>query len=126
MNTITLGQWGEKAACRYLIKKGLTILETNYRCPAGEIDIIGRDKEFLVFIEVKTRRSTSYGLPMESIHYNKQKKYAKIALYFIKGKKLFDMNYRFDIVEVYVTNNRTDKINHLPNAFQPGASSLFY
>ena len=67
MSNLSTGNYGEDLACKYLRKIGYDILERNYRIRGGEIDIIARDKEFLVFVEVKTRFTHEYGLPVESV-----------------------------------------------------------
>lgn len=113
-----LGDWGEEQAKKYLESKGLTILEKNYRCKLGEIDLIAFDGEYLVFIEVKTRTSDAYGFPMEAVGKRKQTKYIQIASVYTKEKSLYGRSFRFDIVEVMVSRQGQGTINHIPNAFQ--------
>ena len=78
------GKAGEDLAVRYLKKKGYKVLEQNYTCPVGEIDIIARDKKTIVFVEVKTRRSMSYGSARLAITPHKQRKISMTALYYLK------------------------------------------
>ena len=112
-----LGQQGETAAISFLQTRGFTILETNYRTKPAEIDIIARDKDFLCFIEVKTRRSLKKGLPKESVNYSKQKKIIMGATFYLKEKKQMNSRIRFDVVEVLEKNGKFD-INLIENAFQ--------
>ena len=74
-----LGTEGERIAERYLKKKGFTILERNYRCPIGELDLIVLDRRVVVFVEVKTRSDGRFGSPLESVHRHKQKRMIKAA-----------------------------------------------
>lgn len=94
-----IGAEGEEAAARYLLQNKYTILERNYRCKLGEIDIIAKDRGDMVFIEVKTRSSMDYGLPCEAVNYRKQDKIKKVAQLYLMNKSI-DMNVRFDIVEI--------------------------
>ena len=74
MNNIALGIYGEKLALKYLKKQKYKILEKNFRCALGEIDIVAKDGGFLVFVEVKTRSSNAFGEPMEAVDFYKQRK----------------------------------------------------
>ncbi|NOQ41944.1 MAG: DUF91 domain-containing protein, partial [Desulfuromusa sp.] len=76
---LALGAWGEEQAVNYLLKQGMKIIERNFRTPIGEIDIIARDKKFLGFLEVKTRRSTACGTPHEAVGQRKQRQIARTA-----------------------------------------------
>ncbi|MCI5160391.1 MAG: YraN family protein, partial [Candidatus Electrothrix sp. AUS1_2] len=98
---------------RYLEKLGYTILERNYRLRTGEVDIIARDKEYLVFIEVKTRRSATFGSPFEAVDARKQQQILKIASAYIGGK---DIPVRFDVVAVHLSG-REIRVEVLKNAF---------
>ena len=109
----TTGRSGEDAAVRYLEKMGYTILERNYRLRTGEVDIIARDKEYLVFIEVKTRRSATFGSPFEAVDARKQQQILKIASAYVGGK---DIPVRFDVVAVHLSG-RAIRVEVLKNAF---------
>ena len=109
----TIGRCGEDAAVRYLEKMGYTILERNYRLRIGEVDIIARDEEYLVFIEVKTRRSTTFGSPFEAVDTRKQQRIFKVASAYV-GEK--DIPVRFDVVAVYL-NGQDIRVEILKNAF---------
>lgn len=117
MNSKQLGRWGEERAAEYLHEKGLNIVEHNYRCPIGEMDLIAHQDDTLVFVEIKTRRSLNFGLPAESVTFKKQRKYLKIAQYYMKEKGIADVNCRFDVVEVMVTPDGSCQFNHIINAF---------
>ena len=95
-----LGKKGEEIAIRFLKKKGYRILEKNYVCKMGEMDIIAREKDTLAFIEVKTRTSTTFGPPQLAVNLTKQMQLSKVALYFLKEKKLEDVKARFDVVAI--------------------------
>ncbi|MDP4179127.1 MAG: YraN family protein [Bacillota bacterium] len=114
-----IGNYGETLAVNYLLSLGYKLIETNYRCKLGEIDIICSDKEYIVFSEVKTRYSNNFGFPSESVNIKKQYKIYKTAQYYILNKKVFNYNYRFDVIEV-ILNLDEEKpiINLLTNAFQ--------
>lgn len=112
-----IGEAGEKAVVSYLKKKGFKILEQNFTCPAGEIDIIVKDKKTIVFVEVKTRRSLSYGSARMAITPKKQRKISMAALYYLKTKHKMDQRARFDVVTVLATGEK-QSIDHIQNAFE--------
>ena len=111
-----LGRRGEEIAARHLRKQGLRILERNFRCAVGEIDIIAEQDDELVFVEVKTRRSDTYGEPALSVDTNKQRKIARVALAYISMKGLEDRNGRFDVISVLLKGGRTT-VEHIEHAF---------
>ena len=108
-----IGRAGEDLAAQYLKQQGYTILERNYRLRIGEVDIIARDEEYLVFIEVKTRRSTRFGSPFEAVDARKQQQIVKIAAAYLQGKEL---PVRFDVVAVHL-NEQDVRVEILKNAF---------
>ena len=114
----TLGKTGEDAAATYLTKQGYRICQRNYRVPTGEIDIIAKENDTIVFIEVKTRRSLSCGTPAQSVGYHKQQKIIQTARWFLRQGQLEGCPCRFDIIEVYVFSEKTLKIQHLKGAFE--------
>ncbi|MBP2635479.1 MAG: hypothetical protein H6Q72_1386 [Firmicutes bacterium] len=116
MNHIAKGEKGEQSAANFLKKHGYVIVATQYRAKTGEIDIIAKDKDCLVFVEVKTRSSTLYGFPAEAVNYRKQRKIINTALCFIKQQGITDSACRFDILEVYLQKDTT-QYNHIINAF---------
>ncbi|RLE08726.1 YraN family protein [Candidatus Aerophobetes bacterium] len=95
-----LGRRGEAIAVSFLKKQGYKIIERNYRSKLGEIDIIAREKDNIVFVEVKTRRSDDFGLPQEAVSYRKQRRLTKIALGYLAYHRLRGMNCRFDVVGI--------------------------
>jgi putative endonuclease len=114
-----LGRDGEQIAEKYLRKKGYRLVERNYRCPLGELDLIALDRRVIVFVEVKTRVDESYGPPLESVHPRKQQKMIGAAQYFLSQHKLQDREARFDVVGVSLTGD-TPVIEHIENAFELG------
>ena len=112
---INTGKLGEQVALNYLTEKGYNVLETNYRNKIGEVDIIAYDNDILAFIEVKTRMGNDYGYAYESVNSRKQKKIANTSLMYIQKNKLYDVQVRFDVIEVYPMEKTS--INHFENAF---------
>ncbi len=101
MNKRSFGGVGEQLAAEYLEKSGFIILDRNYRSGRfGEIDIVAVEKEFLCFIEVKTRTSSYFGTPAQAVGHAKRQKLRALAWIYIKHKNLGERNMRFDIVEV--------------------------
>lgn len=100
MSTINFGNYGEDLACKYLKDLGYKVLERNFRIRGGEIDIVAKDKEYLVFVEVKARWSHEYGLPVESITPWKIKALLKTALFYLMKIRWGDKPYRIDMVSV--------------------------
>ena len=115
---INLGTQGENLAAHYLKSKGFQILVRNYRQKTGEIDIIARDGQWLVFIEVKTRKSLRFGQPYEAVTLKKQSQISRIALDYITRNKLHDQLVRFDVISVLMKSDETADITHLPNCFE--------
>lgn len=119
LNKKTLGDIGEIAAVRYLESQGYNIIDKNFRCKLGEIDIIAADNDVIAFIEVKTRSSELFGQPGEAVNYYKQRKIVKTALAFISNKKLYDWMCRFDVVEIIADDfGNVININLVKNAFE--------
>jgi putative endonuclease len=116
VNNRTLGCQTEKMAVDYLVKKGYSIQETNFRCRLGEIDIIAKDKEYIAFVEVKYRKTDKNGLPREAVNIFKQRTIIKVAKYYLMRYNLYDSNCRFDVVEMKGSLENVE-INLLQNAF---------
>ncbi|MFA5352876.1 MAG: YraN family protein [Thermodesulfovibrionales bacterium] len=112
----SLGIQGEEAAVLHLRSKGFRILHRNYRTPLGEADIIARDGETLVFVEVKARRSDYHGQPFEAVVPRKQERLGRIALYYLKGQKT-ERLVRFDVVSI-LAGDKGYEINHIKDAFR--------
>ena len=103
------GQHGETLAAEFLSRNGYTLLERNYRTRNAEIDIIARDHDCICFVEVKTRTSRKKGLPRESVHHTKQQKLISGASFYLKEKKLFDQQVRFDVIEIFIPRVTRDE-----------------
>jgi len=116
MQRQALGKWGEEQAAVYLQRQGLQIVERNYRCPLGEIDIIARDGDCLVFCEVKTRSSSRYGLPQEAVAWSKQQKIIKVASWYL-GDREPATDIRFDVIAITRSAAGKAEIGWLPAAF---------
>ncbi|RMF85583.1 MAG: YraN family protein [Nitrospinota bacterium] len=95
-----LGRWGEEVARRYLRSQGYRILACNYHCPLGEIDLVAEEGGTVVFVEVKTRTSQSYGPPQQAVGYHKQHKLQQVAWYYLLEQGWTDRPCRFDIVAI--------------------------
>ena len=111
-----LGKEGELIAQQFLQKKGFQILHCNWQHLRYEVDIVAYDKEFLVFIEVKTRSSMRYGFPDESVDFKKEKMLIEAAEIYLEKKDLFN-EVRFDIVSV-IKNEKEERVYHIVDAFQ--------
>jgi len=111
------GELGERAAKRFLQKAGLKFLAANFRSDRGEIDLIFRDGDCLVFIEVKTRSSESWTRPAAAVNARKKKLLSQTALDYLKLLKNPAVKIRFDIVEVLLADGDVREIRHLPNTF---------
>ena len=114
---ISLGQEGERAAERYLGKKGYKLIERNYRCSGGELDLIVIDRRVIVFVEVKTRTGQSFGTPLEAVEFRKQQRMIRAAQSYLASKGLHQREARFDVVGVSWAG-REPLIEHIENAFE--------
>ncbi|MGI6175296.1 MAG: YraN family protein [Christensenellales bacterium] len=111
------GAEGERIARQYLIRQGYAVIEQNYRTQHGELDLIAVDSEgTLVFVEVKTRTNTYYGLPRESVTTKKQARVRMVATEYMQAKNAFHQAVRFDVIEVFRAGGDVD-IQHIKNAF---------
>ena len=115
-NNVEVGSYGQKLAERYISDEGFHIIERNFRCRSGEIDLVARDGDYIVFIEVKYRRSLEYGYPCEAVGYHKQRHIKRVAQYYIMIKNLNNQDFRFDILEI-IDNAENPEINLIKNAF---------
>ena len=113
---IITGKEGEKIAAAFLKKNGYRIIEINFRCPIGEIDIVAKEKDDLVFVEVKTRNSMELGYPEQAVGIRKQKKMSQLALWYLQKKKIADTNARFDVVAVTLIPKKNE-VKLIKNAF---------
>lgn len=116
-----LGKAGEDLAAQALRQRGYAILDRNYRCRYGEVDIIGKLGEIVVFIEVKTRSSERYGAPQEAVTARKQRQLAMVAHHFLTEHGLGDSPCRFDVVAVLADGHGPAHIEIIPGAFDLAA-----
>lgn len=115
-NTKSTGSHGEDLACEFLKKHGYTILERNYRIRGGEIDIVCKDQDYLVFVEVKTRYSHEYGPPLESVTGWKIKALKRTALFYVVKHNCGNKPYRLDVVAVdFLQDKDNPKIELVKN-----------
>ncbi len=111
-----LGAWGESVATEHLRAKGYRIVERNWRCPSGEVDIIAWAGSQLVFVEVKTRRGRSMGVPEEALTLSKSKKLIELATVYV-AELGQDIDWRIDLVAVELdAAGRLLRCEHIPNA----------
>lgn len=111
------GERGERAARRHLRRQGLKFLTANFRSDRGEIDLIFRDRDCLVFVEVKTRSSEDWVRPAAAVDERKRRLLSQCALDYLKLLKHPPVKIRFDIVEVLLAGEAVREVRHLPNTF---------
>lgn len=111
------GAWGEEVACRYLQKQGYAILERNFRCRTGELDIVARMGETLCFVEVKSRKGLGTGYPAEAVTEQKQRHLRSAAEFYLHTHRLRGIDeLRMDVIEVLKIQEKT-YLRHIPSAF---------
>ena len=108
---------GEAIATTFLKGAGFSIVERNFRCVCGELDIVARDGRTIVFIEVKCRNNASYGPPQLAVTPFKQRQISKAALVWLSKRKLYDAEARFDVVAIVLHDGELPEIEHIRNAF---------
>jgi putative endonuclease len=111
-----LGRYGEDRAAHYLADLGYEIVERNWRCNAGEIDLVARDKDRLVFVEVKTRNGQGFGHPFEAITADKVARMRKLVALWCKARQIGATKVRLDAVSVLVSSGRVN-IEHIKQVF---------
>lgn len=117
MHTRTaVGQYGEDLAARYLSSNGFSVLERNWRCELGEIDIVAREGDTLVICEVKTRRGLNYGTPLEAITYKKLTTLRKLAGRWLQTHQVRAAAIRIDVVAIVFDSNTPPTVDHLRGA----------
>ncbi len=112
-----VGAYGERVALRHLLDDGMVVLARNWRCRDGEIDIIARDGDALVFCEVKTRRSIEYGLPAEAVVTAKVRRLRRLATQWIDLADTHAPEIRFDVLSVRPQRTGAASVEHLRDAF---------
>lgn len=112
-----LGQEGERKARKFLERKGYQILHQNYRFGRGEIDLICKDKNTFVFVEVKARNSREFGDGAEAVNLKKREKLIATAYAYLKASKMETLPFRFDIISILSDAKNKEEITHLTGAF---------
>ena len=115
---LSLGDRGEMAACDFLRAQGYQILEKNYKCKLGEVDLVARRSGRLAFIEVKTRTSDHFGMPQEAVDLKKQEKIFKIAQWYLREKKIEKAPIAFDVVAVLWKEGEAPDLRLIADAFE--------
>jgi putative endonuclease len=116
-NHLKKGQQAEQQACQYLQKHGLKLVQQNYRCPTGEIDLIMKDKDMLIFVEVRYRKHTQFGSGAETVNNQKQKKLISAALHYLQRHANSKQACRFDVVSM-ANESHTEDLQWIQDAFQ--------
>ena len=123
---LNIAKIGESLAAKHLKARGCKILAQNYRAKRGEIDLIVRDGEFIVFVEVKTRRSLQFGLPQEAVTIQKQRQISKVALAYLQAQNLLDTPCRFDVIAIHLSPQlELLKLEQIESAFAFQAKTGF-
>lgn len=115
-NNLPTGRLGEQLAEKFLKKQGYRLVAKNYKTRYGEIDIIGYDGDVLVFIEVKARATSFFGLPEEAVNFTKQNKIIRVALYYLNQHHLTEATWRVDVVGVELFKDQEPIIRLIKNA----------
>jgi putative endonuclease len=114
----TLGERGEAIAVAYLKGQRFTIVARNFRCKSGEVDIIARDGKTFVFVEVKARRTLSFGSPQAAVTPFKQRQISKAALTWLANNRLHEASARFDVIAILLREHEVPAIEHIRDAFE--------
>ncbi len=115
--TQAVGAYGERLAVRHLVEAGLVVLDRNWRCAAGEIDIIARDGDVLVFCEVKTRRGPGFGAPAEAVGPRKVARLRRAGAQWLARAGIRPAEVRFDVISVVASTRGAPHVEHLRGAF---------
>lgn len=120
MDRLETGRRGEDAAAAYLERIGMTLVERNWRCPAGEVDIICLDEKTLVLVEVKTRATIAKGTPEEAVTATKQRRIVRLAKTYIAKESIEPCDVRFDVITIIVLGEDRALLRHHRAAFAVG------
>jgi putative endonuclease len=115
--TRAVGAYGERLAARHLTDNGLVILDRNWRCPLGELDIVARDGDVVVFCEVKTRRGAGFGEPVDAVVPAKARRLRRLAAEWLGAAGVRAEEVRFDVVSVLVPRRGAAEVEHLRGVF---------
>ncbi|MDQ3663938.1 MAG: YraN family protein [Actinomycetota bacterium] len=108
-----LGAFGEEVAAQHLVTQGMAILDRNWRCDIGEIDLVARDRDVLVVCEVKTRRGLGFGTPADAVTWDKLSRLRRLAARWLAEHPVGAVEVRIDVVEVLVLPNDGPRVEHL-------------
>lgn len=126
MDRLKVSKIGESLAVEHLKARGCEILAQNYRAIRGEIDLIVRDGEFTVFVEVKTRRSLKFGVPQAAVTLKKQRQISKVALAYLQTQNLLDAPCRFDVIAIHLSPQlKLLRLEQIESAFAFQPTSRF-
>ncbi len=114
---LRFGELGERAARKQLQRQGMKFLTANFRTPRGEIDLVLREGDCLVFVEVKTRSSEEWGRPASAINRERRQRLSRAALDYLKLLRNPPVKFRFDVVEVLLNDGKVREVRHLANTF---------
>jgi putative endonuclease len=114
-----LGKRGEDAAAAYLERVGMTVVDRNWRCKSGEVDLVALDGSEIVFVEVKTRKTIATGQPEEAVTPAKQRRYKRLAEVYLQSAGLSDVMVRFDVISLLVVADDRALLRHHRAAFAP-------
>ncbi|MFK3980254.1 YraN family protein [Micromonospora sp. NPDC050397] len=112
-----VGAYGERCAVRHLVANGLRVVDRNWRCPSGEIDIVAWDGRVLAFCEVKTRRGTAFGPPAEAVVPAKARRLRGLAAQWLAQHPTHPDEVRFDVISVFAPARGAARVEHLKAAF---------
>jgi putative endonuclease len=115
--TQAVGEYGERLAARHLTDAGMVVLDRNWRCAQGEIDIVARDGDVLIFCEVKTRRGTTFGDPVDAVVAAKVRRLRQLAAQWLATSGVRPAEVRFDVVSVLPQERGPARVEHLRGAF---------
>lgn len=118
MTRSATGSRGEQLAADYLDRAGLTVLERNFRCRAGEIDLVAQDGNELVFVEVRTRVGSAFGTPEESVTLRKQRKMAECAYAYLAQHSVSNRPWRVDVIAIQLERGVVKRLDHYKHALQ--------
>jgi len=114
----SIGNRGEELAAACLERSGYKLIERNFRCKGGEVDIVAREGKTLVFVEVKSRKTLTYGVPQLAVTPFKQRQISKAALTWLARNRLHDTPARFDVIAILLSSDYQHQIDHIKNAFE--------
>ncbi len=112
-----VGNRGEELAAAFLVRNGFELIERNFRCKGGEVDIVAKDGKTLVFVEVKSRKTLTYGVPQLAVTPFKQRQISKAALTWLAKNHKHDSPARFDVIAILLNGDYQHQIEHIRNAF---------